>query len=149
MKNLLLVRTSILCAMGVGSVLHKFTDERSAKYLRIPNNPSFLKSVARPFQLQVAYCDDNEDNRLPSRPYIGCSIRSVEDRPGMLILIVNSESPAAKSKLKSGDIILEINGKPVNNIKEYNAAVGSEKGIALHILIEREGETKEVVVQCA
>ena len=37
----------------------------------------------------------------------------------MEIKIVNSDSPAWHSGLKFGDVILEIESRPINNIKDY------------------------------
>ena len=52
-------------------------------------------------------------------PYVGISIRSLNDHPGMEIVLVNSDSPGWHSGLKAGDILLEIDGKTVNNIDQY------------------------------
>ena len=49
-------------------------------------------------------------------PYLGCSIRSLNDQPGMELVLVNSDSPAWHAGLKLGDILLEIDHKTVNNI---------------------------------
>lgn len=53
------------------------------------------------------------------RPYLGCSLRSMIDKPGMMILLVNSESPAWQAGLKVGDILIEIDGIKINNINDY------------------------------
>ncbi len=45
------------------------------------------------------------------------------DKPGMMILLVNTDSPAWHAGLKVGDILLEIDNQPVNNISEYYSAV--------------------------
>ena len=57
------------------------------------------------------------------RPYLGCSLRSLNDKPGMMILLVNTESPAWHSNVKVGDILLEVNGKAINNITHYQEAL--------------------------
>ena len=54
-------------------------------------------------------------------PYLGCSMRSLNDKPGMEIVLVNTDSPAWHAGLKFGDILLEIDGKLVNNITDYRA----------------------------
>ena len=48
----------------------------------------------------------------------------------MEIMLVNTESPGWNSGLKAGDIILEIEGKPVNNINDYRKQFGenADKG---------------------
>ena len=43
--------------------------------------------------------------------YIGLSVRSMMDQPGMMVLLVNTESPAWKADMKVGDVLLAINGQ--------------------------------------
>ena len=38
------------------------------------------------------------------------------DQPGMMVLLVNTESPAWQADMKVGDILLEIDGRPINMI---------------------------------
>ena len=52
-------------------------------------------------------------------PYVGISIRSLNTEEGMEIVMVNSESPGWHAGLKMGDIILQVDGKTVNNIGHY------------------------------
>ena len=56
-------------------------------------------------------------------PYLGCSIRSLNDQPGMEIMLVNSDSPGSTSGMRAGDILLEIEGQVVNNISDYRMAL--------------------------
>ena len=37
----------------------------------------------------------------------------------MVVMLVNTDSPAWHSGLKLGDVIIEIEGKEVNNINQY------------------------------
>jgi len=61
------------------------------------------------------------------KPYLGCSIRANEEKlSGMKIILIKSDSPAEKAGLKVKDIILEIDGKPIRTINEYNAAIGTD-----------------------
>lgn len=61
------------------------------------------------FKLQTAFADSQED-----RPYLGCSLRSMMDSPGMMVILVNTESPAWHGEMKVGDVLLEIEGRPIN-----------------------------------
>ena len=65
------------------------------------------------FKQNLANCDSGEGGGLP---YLGCSIRSLNDTEGMEIVLVNTESPAWHAGIKHGDIILEINSQKVNKI---------------------------------
>ena len=46
----------------------------------------------------------------------------------MMVLLVNTESPAWQADMKVGDILLEINGRPVNLIGDLYAAVENTHG---------------------
>ena len=92
-----------------------------------------------------ALCDDKDHAEVP---YVGISIRSLIDKPGMTVLLVNSESPAAKGGVKVGDIIVRINGKDVNKIEDYYKAMGNVKtGDVIELTVERYYELKVVHVQ--
>ena len=80
--------------------------------------PSFLA-----FSPPTTHCEGTEADR----PYLGCSLRSMMDKAGMMILLVNTESPAWHAGLKVGDILLEIDGLKINNISDYYGAVASGK----------------------
>ena len=88
-------------------------------------------------QRNLSFCESN-------LPYLGCSIRSQNDKPGMEIILVNSESPAWHAGIKIGDILLEIENKVVNNIGDYRAVINSEivdggkKTLTFKIMRKRE-----------
>ena len=77
-----------------------------------------------------------------SRPYFGCSIRTNESGVGMIVVMVKSDSPAELCGIRIKDVILEIDGKPINTIHDYNGAVGSEKG-KKKVKIMRKVENQE------
>jgi serine protease Do len=59
---------------------------------------------------------------------------------GVVVVMVDSGSVADESGLQRGDVITEINRKPVRNVKEYNAEVNKlKKGAAVLLLINRKG----------
>ena len=70
----------------------------------------------------------------------------------MEIVLVNTSSPAWHAGIKHGDVLLEINGKPINNINDYRVhlqqALTSESGAKneVNFKISRKGKMKEVVV---
>ena len=63
------------------------------------------------------------------KPFLGCSIRFVEELNGMRIINVKSDSPAEKAGLKVNDVIIEIEDRKIQSINDYNAAVGLEAGV--------------------
>ncbi|MEK6528154.1 MAG: DegQ family serine endoprotease [Nitrospirota bacterium] len=65
---------------------------------------------------------------------------------GALVNGIIEKSPAEKAGLKRGDIILEVNGKTVNDVKSLsNIVAQSEVGSAVKLKITREG--KEITVK--
>ena len=66
---------------------------------------------------------------------------------GVVITAVDPSSPAAAADLESGDIIQEVNRKPVHNIDEYNheaAGLGNRPAL---LLVNRAGNTHFIVVE--
>ena len=68
------------------------------------------------------------------------------DKEGMVVLLVNTESPAWVAGLKVGDIILEIDSQPVNNINDYYSAIAIPNKPKV-FKVERNGEIKIFHVQ--
>jgi serine protease Do len=66
----------------------------------------------------------------------------IRDRSGVVITDIAPDSPAAEAGLQSGDVIKEVNRKPVNNINDYHNIVAETKGNRpLLFLIKRGGQT--------
>lgn len=60
---------------------------------------------------------------------------------GVLVVSVDNQSPAAKTGLREGDIIIAFNGKPVGSIHElHKILVGEQIGVASEITIVRHTE---------
>ncbi len=55
----------------------------------------------------------------------------VTEKGGVVVTNIEPGSPADEAGLKRGDVILEINKKPIKNMKDYDDAVKSAKGDAL------------------
>jgi len=91
---------------------------------------------------KFAYCDIPQKRK----PYLGCSIRFIEELNGMRIINVKSDSPAEKAGLKVNDVILEIEGKNILSINDYNGAVGSEAGVKKFKII-RINEHGEKIIE--
>ena len=63
----------------------------------------------------------------------------MNDSPGMMILLVNTESPAWLAEMKVGDILLEIEGVKINKIQDYYEAIKNSKGRKLRFMVNRKG----------
>lgn len=81
------------------------------------------------------------------RPYLGCSLRSLLDKPGMIILLVNTESPAWHAGLKKGDILMEIDGEKINNINDYYASLAKTSSKNKVFKVIRNGDERVIEVQ--
>jgi len=91
------------------------------------------------------------------RPWIGAELQDVSAdiaaslgmaRPeGALIVSLHPESPLAKSGLKRGDIVLAIEGKPVENAQELGYRVATTAiGATTIVEYQRKGERRETQV---
>ncbi len=71
----------------------------------------------------------------------------LEKPEGALVTEVAEGSPAAKAGLKSGDVIVEYNGKPVRNVAELRTMVAlTPPGTKVKMVIIRDGKRRELEV---
>jgi serine protease Do len=66
---------------------------------------------------------------------------------GVVVSSVDPSSPAAAVDLEKGDVIQEVNRKPVRNVAEYQGALAGTASKPVLLLINRSGTTRYVVVQ--
>ncbi|MBW2147520.1 MAG: DegQ family serine endoprotease [Deltaproteobacteria bacterium] len=90
-----------------------------------------------------------------TRGWLGVGIQEVSDdlaknfelkkKRGALVSEVFPDEPAEKAGIKRGDIILELNGKQIKNVKELlNIAASLPVGRKIEIKVWREGETLDL-----
>jgi serine protease Do len=65
---------------------------------------------------------------------------------GVVVAMVDPSSPAA-SALQQGDVIQEVNRKPVHNVQEYQQALSSIQNQPVVLLVNHGGTTHYVVIQ--
>jgi serine protease Do len=65
---------------------------------------------------------------------------------GVVITRVDPDSTAAETGLQRGDVIQEVNRKPVNNVEQFRAAVRGVSNQPLLLLINRGGSSSYVVI---
>ncbi len=108
---------------------------------------------AVPINMAKKAVDDFMEFGEVRRGYIGVSIRQVTpviakgvglDKPrGVFIENVIEDKPADRAGVKSGDIILSVEGTPVNKPNQLQAKVGSYKpGDQVRLQIWRDGKEK-------
>jgi serine protease Do len=66
---------------------------------------------------------------------------------GVVVNQIDPLSPAAAAGIQQGDVIQEVNRKPVRNVEQYDQALAGTAGQAILLLVNRGGTTHFVVVQ--
>ena len=64
-----------------------------------------------------------------------------DDLKGVLFADVQNNSPAAKAGLKQGDLLVEFDGKPIDNLYDFTYALRSKKpGDVVAVIVKRNGQ---------
>jgi serine protease Do len=79
---------------------------------------------------------------LAVRPLTPEERRAAEVTGGLLV--EEARGPAARAGLQQGDVILSLNGKPVNSAEELRTLTGNSKTVA--VLVQREGGRRFVAI---
>ena len=80
-------------------------------------------------------------------PYFGSVPDFRDDLKGVLFADVQNNSPAAKAGLKQGDLLVEFDGKPVQNLYDFTYALRSKKvGDIVPVVVKRNGQDVTVNV---
>src|SRR6267154_4846073 len=113
---------------------------------------------AVPVNLARQVMDQIMDHGKVTRAYLGIVVQDVtpaiakamgqNDLHGALVGDVKASSPAGKAGLERGDIILEINGKPVSDSRELRMNISMMKPDAdVKLKIMRDGKEKDMTVK--
>src|SRR2546421_11022203 len=74
-------------------------------------------------------------------PYFGSVPDFRDDLKGVLFADVQNGSPAAKAGLKSGDLLVQFDGKPIENLYDFTYALRSKKpGDTVQVVVKRNGQ---------
>lgn len=80
-------------------------------------------------------------------PEIAGQLNLPTDTHGVVVSSVDPSSDAAAAGIQQGDVIEEVNHKPVNNVDGYREALSSTGNQPVLLLINQQGNTAYVVVQ--
>ena len=80
-------------------------------------------------------------------PSIARELQLPANTTGVVVTSIDPSSPAAAADVQRGDVIQEVNRKPVRNIDDFQRAVQSAGNESVLLLINRGGQTHFVVVQ--
>ena len=117
-------------------------------------------SFAIPIEVAMQVKDDLVTSGKVTRGRIGVQIQDVNQalansfglpKPqGALISGVEPGSPAEKAGLKSGDVVLGVNGKEINQLSELSGAIAATRpGNNARLQIWRDGKSRDVDVKVA
>ncbi|MEO8157465.1 MAG: DegQ family serine endoprotease [Betaproteobacteria bacterium] len=115
-------------------------------------------SFAIPIDVAIQVKDDLVRDGKVTRGRIGVQIQDVNQslansfglpKPqGALISGVEPGSPAEKAGLKSGDVVLGVNGKEINQLSELSGAIAATRpGNNARLQIWREGKSRDIDVK--
>ena len=63
---------------------------------------------------------------------------------GILVTHIVPDSPAEKAGIRDADAIVELNGKPVKNLREFQSNIAAAPGKEIQLKIIRNGEEKNI-----
>lgn len=113
---------------------------------------------AIPSTMAERIVDQLKNDKKVSRGWIGVTIQDMDantakalglpDSKGALIGSVLSGEPADKAGMQDGDVVTEVNGKPVEDASALLRAIATEApGSKVNLTVLRGGEKKELSVQ--
>lgn len=121
-----------------GERVGKFAQQLTLDLVQLPERLAYAK---------VERGGANRGQREGLRAYIGTIPDYASDIKGLRLSDVRAGGPAAKGGLKGGDVITEFNGKKVENINDYTAAIDGVKiGKPVKVVVQRDGKRVELNV---
>lgn len=99
-------------------------------------------------------------HRAGSLGYLGVGVRDLSDEraralklkddSGIEVIKVDEDSPAARADLKIDDVVLEVDGRSITDINQFQNIIGEvQPGTKVKLSIWREGAKKTVVATLA
>ena len=111
-----------------------------------------IEGMLKKLDKNSTYLDSEFSNNFDAilnGSYSGLGVQIYEENGKIVIENVFEQSPAAKSGLKSGDIIKKVNGKSIDGLtsEEVSKLIRKSKNNNITIGYERDGEEKTVKVK--
>ena len=115
---------------------------------------------AIPANMAMKVIDSLKSDGEVKRAYLGVLPQQVDqsladyygmDKPrGVLVAQVNEDTPAAAAGLKEGDIILAVDGRPINSPNALRNLISlSDIGHAARVQVLRDGKERDITVKLA
>jgi serine protease Do len=112
------------------------------------------KGDRKTFQVKIGELKEEKQAGVVSKakPQLGMSVEEITpelaknfgltETTGVVVVQVEEGTPAAEAGLRAGDVILEIDQDPVENIRRFNQKMETyEKGDTILFLVKRQGAT--------
>lgn len=122
-----------------------------------PNGGNVGIAFAIPAAVVKQVIFDLMDDGTVTRGYLGVAIQNVnadiaesvglEHASGALVIEPSEGTPAARAGIKSGDIILEVDGEEIDSSIDLSRTIaGKAPGTAVDLIVWRDGERQTIVV---
>jgi len=128
--------------VGVGSL---FVMDALTPGEKLPGNMFVPVDLLKPVLDEMVRTGAQQAGR---RPWLG--VNSLEENGRVTVMHVNEESPADKAGVAAGDIILSVNGEPVESLEKFYGKLwrpGSEPGNEVRLTLLHGVALKEVTVR--
>ncbi|MGZ5065996.1 MAG: S1C family serine protease [Usitatibacter sp.] len=112
---------------------------------RLPGNMFVPVDLLKPALEEMVRTGAQQASR---RPWLG--VNSLEEDGRIKVVQVNEESPADRAGISAGDIILSVNGEPVDCLEKFYGklwAPGAKPGAEVHLTVLHGVNLREVIVQ--
>jgi len=116
--------------------------DMTIKLGELPENAA--KSEGEESKANTALEGVNVDNITPD---IAQQLNLPSGTQGVVVTDVDPSSQAATTGLNRGDVIQEVNHKPVHNVDEYNQAIASSGKKPVLLLVNHGGRTSYIVIE--
>jgi S1-C subfamily serine protease len=126
--------------VGIGSL---FVMDALTPGERLPGNMFVPIDLLRPVLDEMVRNGQQSGSR---RPWIG--VNSLEEDGRVKVVQVNEESPAAIAGIQAGDIILSVEGEPVDSLQKFYEVLWSRgpAGVQLNLKVLHGPNVRDVVV---
>ena len=128
--------------VGVGSL---FVMDALTPGEKLPGNMFVPVDLLKPILDEMVKSGEQKASR---RPWIG--VNSLEEDGRVKVMHVNEESPADQAGVEAGDIILSVNGEPVESLEKFYGKLwrpGAEAGNDVRLTLLHGVSLKEVTVR--
>jgi Zn-dependent M28 family amino/carboxypeptidase len=116
----------------------EFVEQLAATLTTVASRPVYVKVTST----------DSASTPHTAVPSVGIRPSYADEGPGVLLDGVSEGRPAAKAGVKGGDRIVEISGKPCNNMETYMSLMGGVKrGDLVEFTILRAGQKLKVKIE--